>query len=175
MTPKTPLSSLNSQFQRGRGWGSGDFVEHVLGLPFMEATFAEGSRSGLSVSTKRAEKQGRGSQPPSTYDSSRGKSSMPVTRRGRERCFLLTFGISGGAKRRPLYAIVGHSWHRKIASNAFSPLDVPTWDYGRFSLCTQTNQRERTRHTVRTVPERQAWSREIQVSPKSLPDPPGKR
>lgn len=42
--------------QRGRGWGSGDFVEHVLGLPFMETTFAEGSRSGLSVSYKRAEK-----------------------------------------------------------------------------------------------------------------------
>jgi caffeoyl-CoA O-methyltransferase len=41
---------------RGRGWGSGDFVEHVLGLPFMETTFAEGSRSGLSVSYKRADK-----------------------------------------------------------------------------------------------------------------------
>jgi caffeoyl-CoA O-methyltransferase len=41
---------------RGRGWGSGDFVEHVLGLPLMETTFAEGSRSGLSVSYKRAEK-----------------------------------------------------------------------------------------------------------------------
>jgi caffeoyl-CoA O-methyltransferase len=39
---------------RGRGWGSGDFVEHVLSLPFMETTFAEGSRSGLSVSYKRA-------------------------------------------------------------------------------------------------------------------------
>jgi caffeoyl-CoA O-methyltransferase len=42
--------------QHGSGWGSSDFVEHVLGLPFMETTFAEGSRSGLSVSTKRAEK-----------------------------------------------------------------------------------------------------------------------
>jgi len=42
--------------QRGRGWGSADFVEHVLGLPFMETTFAEGSWSGLSVSYKRAEK-----------------------------------------------------------------------------------------------------------------------
>jgi predicted O-methyltransferase YrrM len=41
---------------RGRGWGSGDFIEHILGLPFMETTFAEGSWSGLSVSTKRAEK-----------------------------------------------------------------------------------------------------------------------
>ena len=41
---------------RGRGWGSADFVEHVLGLPFMETTFAEGSRSGLSVSYKRAGK-----------------------------------------------------------------------------------------------------------------------
>ncbi len=42
--------------QRGRGWGSGDFVEHVLGLPFMETSFAEGSRAGISVSYKRAEK-----------------------------------------------------------------------------------------------------------------------
>lgn len=42
--------------QRGRGWGSGDFVDHVLGLPFMETTFAEGSWAGLSVSYKRAEK-----------------------------------------------------------------------------------------------------------------------
>ncbi len=42
--------------QRGRGWGSADFVEHVLGLPFMETTFAEGSRSGISVSYKRKEK-----------------------------------------------------------------------------------------------------------------------
>jgi len=41
---------------RGRGWGSADFVEHVLSLPFMETTFAEGSRSGLSVSYKRADK-----------------------------------------------------------------------------------------------------------------------
>ena len=42
--------------QRGRGWGSGDFVDYVLGLPFMETSFAEGSWSGLSVSYKRAEK-----------------------------------------------------------------------------------------------------------------------
>jgi len=42
--------------QGGRGWGSADFVEHVLGLPFMETIFAEGSRAGMSVSTKRAEK-----------------------------------------------------------------------------------------------------------------------
>jgi len=42
--------------QRGRGWGSGDFVEHVLGLPFMETSFAEGSWAGISVSYKRAEK-----------------------------------------------------------------------------------------------------------------------
>jgi caffeoyl-CoA O-methyltransferase len=41
--------------QRGRGWGSGDFVEHVLGLPFMKTSFAEGSRSGISVSYRRAE------------------------------------------------------------------------------------------------------------------------
>jgi predicted O-methyltransferase YrrM len=42
--------------QRGRSWGSGDFVEHVLGLPSLETTFAEGSRAGISVSYKRAEK-----------------------------------------------------------------------------------------------------------------------
>jgi len=42
--------------QRGRSWGSGDFVEHVLGLPFMETTFVEGSWAGMSVSTKREEK-----------------------------------------------------------------------------------------------------------------------
>jgi len=42
--------------QRGRSWGSADFVEHVLGLPSLETTFAEGSWSGLSVSYKRAEK-----------------------------------------------------------------------------------------------------------------------
>jgi predicted O-methyltransferase YrrM len=41
---------------RGRGWGSGSFVEHVLSLPFMETTFLEESRSGLSVSYRRAEK-----------------------------------------------------------------------------------------------------------------------
>jgi predicted O-methyltransferase YrrM len=38
------------------GWGSASFVEHVLTLPFMETTFAEGSRAGLSISLKRAEK-----------------------------------------------------------------------------------------------------------------------
>jgi caffeoyl-CoA O-methyltransferase len=41
---------------RQRGWGSGSYVEHVLSLPFMETSFAEGSRAGLSVSYKRAEK-----------------------------------------------------------------------------------------------------------------------
>ena len=42
--------------QRGRGWGSGSFVEHVLSLPFMETAFAEDSWAGLSVSYKRADK-----------------------------------------------------------------------------------------------------------------------
>jgi caffeoyl-CoA O-methyltransferase len=41
---------------RQRGWGTGSFVEHVLSLPFMETSFAEDSRAGLSVSYKRAEK-----------------------------------------------------------------------------------------------------------------------
>ncbi|MCX6573878.1 MAG: hypothetical protein NTX99_07780 [Candidatus Aminicenantes bacterium] len=38
------------------GWGSASFVEYVLSLPSLETTFAEGSRAGLSVSVKRAEK-----------------------------------------------------------------------------------------------------------------------
>jgi len=42
--------------QRGRGWGSADFVDYVLSLPNMETTFAEGSWAGISVSYKRAEK-----------------------------------------------------------------------------------------------------------------------
>jgi predicted O-methyltransferase YrrM len=47
--------NVSTRMRRG-GWGSGDFVDHVLSLPFMETTFAEGSWSGLSVSYKRAEK-----------------------------------------------------------------------------------------------------------------------
>ncbi|MGZ5439294.1 MAG: O-methyltransferase [Candidatus Aminicenantales bacterium] len=42
--------------QRGGGWGSASFVDYVLSLPALETTFAEGSRAGLSVSYKRAEK-----------------------------------------------------------------------------------------------------------------------
>ena len=42
--------------QRGGGWGSASFVDYVLSLPFMETTFAEGSRAGLSISVKRADK-----------------------------------------------------------------------------------------------------------------------
>jgi len=38
------------------GWGSASFVEYVLSLPSLETTFAEGSRAGLSISIKRAEK-----------------------------------------------------------------------------------------------------------------------
>jgi caffeoyl-CoA O-methyltransferase len=47
--------NVSERMRRG-GWGSGDFVEHILSLPFMETTFAEGSRSGMSVSYKRADK-----------------------------------------------------------------------------------------------------------------------
>jgi caffeoyl-CoA O-methyltransferase len=39
-----------------RGWGSASFVEYVQSLPNMETTFAKGSRAGLSISFKRAEK-----------------------------------------------------------------------------------------------------------------------
>jgi caffeoyl-CoA O-methyltransferase len=38
------------------GWGSASFVDYVLSLPALETTFAEGSRAGLSISIKRAEK-----------------------------------------------------------------------------------------------------------------------
>jgi caffeoyl-CoA O-methyltransferase len=44
-----------SQRMRRGGWGSGDFVEHVLALPFMETTFVERG-GGISISVKRAEK-----------------------------------------------------------------------------------------------------------------------
>jgi caffeoyl-CoA O-methyltransferase len=47
--------NVSPRMRRG-GWGSASFVEHVLSLPFMETTFAEGSRAGLSISIKRAEK-----------------------------------------------------------------------------------------------------------------------
>jgi len=47
--------NVSPRMRRG-GWGSGSFVEHVLSLPFMDTTFLEESWSGLSVSTKRAEK-----------------------------------------------------------------------------------------------------------------------
>ncbi|HPW18313.1 MAG TPA: class I SAM-dependent methyltransferase [Candidatus Aminicenantes bacterium] len=47
--------NVSRRMRRG-GWGSGDFVEHVLSLPFMETTFREDSWSGISVSVKRADK-----------------------------------------------------------------------------------------------------------------------
>jgi predicted O-methyltransferase YrrM len=41
----------------GRGaWGTGEFLEYVRGLPFMETTFAPGSTAGISISVKRAAK-----------------------------------------------------------------------------------------------------------------------
>jgi caffeoyl-CoA O-methyltransferase len=47
--------NVSERMRRG-GWGSADFLEHVLSLPFMETTFAEGSRSGMSVSYNRRDK-----------------------------------------------------------------------------------------------------------------------
>jgi predicted O-methyltransferase YrrM len=47
--------NVSARMRRG-GWGSADFVEYVLSLPFMETTFDERSYAGMSVSTKRAEK-----------------------------------------------------------------------------------------------------------------------
>jgi predicted O-methyltransferase YrrM len=47
--------NVSARMRRG-GWGSADFVEYVLSLPFMETTFDERSYAGMSVSFKRAEK-----------------------------------------------------------------------------------------------------------------------
>src|SRR5512136_2570790 len=47
--------NVSERMRRG-GWGSADFVEHVLALPFMETRFVGGSWAGMSVSVKRAEK-----------------------------------------------------------------------------------------------------------------------
>jgi len=47
--------NVSTRMRRG-GWGSADFVEYVLSLPFMETTFDERSYAGMSVSYKRAEK-----------------------------------------------------------------------------------------------------------------------
>ena len=44
--------NVSERMRRG-GWGSADFVEHVLSLPFMETTF-EDRGSGMSISYKRA-------------------------------------------------------------------------------------------------------------------------
>jgi caffeoyl-CoA O-methyltransferase len=46
--------NVSARMRRG-GWGSGDFVEHVLSLPFMETTFVEGG-GGISISVRKAEK-----------------------------------------------------------------------------------------------------------------------
>ena len=46
--------NVSARMRRG-GWGSGDFVEHVLSLPFMETTFVEGG-GGISISVRRTEK-----------------------------------------------------------------------------------------------------------------------
>jgi predicted O-methyltransferase YrrM len=47
--------NVSERMRRG-GWGSADFVEYVLSLPFMETTFVEGSPAGMSISVKRREK-----------------------------------------------------------------------------------------------------------------------
>jgi predicted O-methyltransferase YrrM len=46
--------NVSARMRRG-GWGSGDFVEHVLALPYMETTFVERG-GGISISVKKAEK-----------------------------------------------------------------------------------------------------------------------
>jgi caffeoyl-CoA O-methyltransferase len=47
--------NVSARMRRG-GWGGASFVEHVLSLPFMETTFREDSRGGISVSVKKGEK-----------------------------------------------------------------------------------------------------------------------
>lgn len=46
--------NVSERMRRG-GWGSGDFVAHVLSLPFMETTFIEGG-GGISISVKKTDK-----------------------------------------------------------------------------------------------------------------------
>lgn len=45
-----------SERQRRGAWGTGEFLAYVESLPFMETSFAPGSRSGLSISYKRSER-----------------------------------------------------------------------------------------------------------------------
>jgi len=46
--------NVSARMRRG-GWDSGDFVEHVLALPFMETTFVERG-GGISISVRRTGK-----------------------------------------------------------------------------------------------------------------------
>jgi predicted O-methyltransferase YrrM len=46
--------NVSARMRRG-GWGSGEFVEHVLALPFMETTFVERG-GGISISVKSTDK-----------------------------------------------------------------------------------------------------------------------
>ena len=45
-----------SERQRRGAWGTGEFLAYVESLAFMETSFAPGSRSGMSISYKRAER-----------------------------------------------------------------------------------------------------------------------
>jgi predicted O-methyltransferase YrrM len=46
--------NVSARMRRG-GWGSGDFVEHVLALPFMETAFVERG-GGISISVRKTGK-----------------------------------------------------------------------------------------------------------------------
>jgi len=48
--------------ERRRGWGAGEFLDHVEGLAEMETTFAPGSTAGISISYKK--KSGSGQAKP---------------------------------------------------------------------------------------------------------------
>jgi predicted O-methyltransferase YrrM len=39
--------------ERRRGWGTGEFIAYVEGLPNLETTFASGSTAGISISYKK--------------------------------------------------------------------------------------------------------------------------
>jgi predicted O-methyltransferase YrrM len=39
--------------ERARGWGTGEFVAYIEGLPGLETTFAPGSTAGISISYKK--------------------------------------------------------------------------------------------------------------------------
>ena len=56
LTPDGLFVAHNVSPRRRSGWGTGEFVGYVLGLPDMETTFPAGSSAGISVSRKTGRK-----------------------------------------------------------------------------------------------------------------------